>query len=86
MRIDFLGNLNFGVFFRFSKDFNNPNLYIIREPKISIVPVVKKIKSGLSIYFIVKNAVTAPTNEPKLNAAWYRGVIILDVFCSIIEI
>ena len=38
------------------------------------------------MYLIVKNAVIAPTNEPKLNAAWYKGVMTLEVFSSIIDI
>ena len=63
--------------------------YLISSGKgreaLIIDPVIEKIKLSLSMYLIVKNAVIAPTNEPKLNAAWYRGVIILDVFCSIIE-
>ena len=67
--IEFLGNLNLGAFSRFSKDLSKPSLLIKSAPNIKAVPVIENIKIGLSTYLIVKNALKAPTREPKLNAA-----------------
>ena len=69
IKIDFLGNLNLGVFSRFSNDLLSPNLYIKIAPITNKVPVTENINIGLSIYLIVKNALKAPIREPKLKAA-----------------